>query len=62
MSVFTFKQLVELLAKVKTPEDLNQFCYNVDVSYQHGRITYKDNETFYAIINNLVKRDLIENM
>ena len=56
----TFKQLVQQLATIRTKEDLYKFCFDVDMSYQHDKITYNDNETFYAIVNNVVKRDLID--
>jgi hypothetical protein len=55
----TFKQLIGQLAEVKTKEDLWALCGEVDMSYQHEKITYKDNETIYKIINNVVKRELI---
>lgn len=55
----TFKQLVTALADVKTKEELHHFCYEVDMSYQHDKITYNDNEIIYKIINNVVKRELI---
>ena len=51
----TFKQLVEELSNVRTKEDLNRFCFQIDMSYQHGKITYKDNETLYRIVNNVSK-------
>ena len=51
----TFKQLVEELSNVKTKEDLNRFCFQIDMSYQHGKITFQDNETLYRIVNNVSK-------
>lgn len=56
----TFKQLVVLLSKVRCKEDLNAFCFQVDMSYQYGKITYEDSETFYAIVNRVVKREFID--
>ena len=56
----TFKQLVVLLSKVRCKEDLENFCYQVDMSYQHDRISYKDNDTLYYIVNNVVKREFID--
>ena len=35
----TFKQLVVELSNVKTKEDLNKFCFQIDMSYQHGKIS-----------------------
>lgn len=58
--VLTFKQLVVLLSKVRCKEDLNNFCFQVDMSYQHEKISYKDNDTLYYIANNVVKREFID--
>lgn len=55
----TFKQLISQLAEVRTKEDLWTLCGDIDQSYQHEKITYKDNETLYQIINHVVKRELI---
>lgn len=55
----TFKQLISQLAEVRTKEDVWTLCGEVDQSYQHGKITYNDNETIYKIINHVVKRELI---
>ena len=51
----TFKQLVYELSNVRTKEDLNRFCFQIDMSYQHDKITYQDNETLYRIVNNVSK-------
>lgn len=51
----TFKQLVVELSNVRTKEDLYMFCSNVDMSYQHDKITYQDSETFYRIVNHVGK-------
>ena len=59
MTYKTYKQLVEQLSEIKTTEDLWNLCGEIDRSYQHEKITYKDNETLYKIINNVVKRELI---
>lgn len=56
----TFKQLIIQLAEVQIKEDLYNLMGEVDMSYQHEKITYKDQETIYKIINNIVKRDLID--
>lgn len=45
----TFKQLVKQLSEVKTTEDLWAFYGEVDMSYQHEKITYQDNEVLYHI-------------
>jgi len=45
----TFKQLVKQLSEVKTTEDLWAFYGEVDMSYQHEKITYQDNEMLYHI-------------
>lgn len=51
----TFKQLVVELSNVKTTEDLYTFCHDIDMSYQHDKITYQDNETLYRIVNYVSK-------
>ena len=56
----TFKQLVVLLSTVRSKEDLNDFCCQVDMSYEHEKISYKDNDTLYYIVNNVVKREFID--
>ena len=56
----TFKQLVVELSQVKSKSDLYNFCFNVDMSYQHEKITYQDNETLYTIVNKVVKREFID--
>lgn len=60
MTYKTFKQLITDLAKVRSKDDLYRFMYDVDMSYQHDKITYKDNEIIYEIINNVVKREFID--
>lgn len=59
MTYKTFKQLITDLAKVRSKDDLTRFMFDVDMSYQHDKITYKDNEVIYEIINNVVKREFI---
>ena len=56
----TFKQLVVLLSTVRCKEDLRNFCFQVDMSYLHDKISYKDNDTLYYIVNNVVKREFID--
>lgn len=60
MTYKTFKQLITDLAKVRSKDDLTRFMFDVDMSYQHDKITYKDNEIIYEIINNVVKREFID--
>jgi hypothetical protein len=55
----TFKQLIAQLSEIRNKEDLWQFCAEVDMSYQHDKITANDNETIYKIINHVVKREYI---
>ena len=55
----THKQLVKLLSEVKTTEDLWSFTHEVDMSFQHEKITWEDNETLYRIVNNIIKPELI---
>ena len=56
----TYKQIINQLAEVRTKEDLQALCFAVDMSYQHEKITYKDQETFYNIVNYVVKREFID--
>lgn len=51
----TFKQLVQDLSEVTNKAELNALCFMIDMSYQHEKITYKDSETLYKIINKVVK-------
>lgn len=60
MKYLTFKELVNLLSTVRSKKDLWEFCYQVDLSYQHNKISYKDNDTLYYIVNNVVKREFID--
>ena len=55
----TFKQLVAQLSNVTNRAELWELCGEIDQSYQHEKITYKDNEILYKIINNVVKREFI---
>lgn len=54
----TFKQLVVELSNVRSKEDLNRFCFDIDMSYQHGKITYQDNETLYDIVRYVAADEL----
>lgn len=54
----TFKQLVVELSNIRTKEDLYTFCGNVDMSYQHDKITYQDNETLYDIVRYVAAKEL----
>lgn len=60
MKAYTFKDLVIKLSEVRSKENLEALCIDIDYSYQRDRITYKDNETLYNIINNVVKREYID--
>lgn len=54
----TFKQLVVELSNVRSKEDLDRFCFDVDMSYQHDKITYQDNETLYDIVRYVAAGEL----
>ena len=56
----TFKQLIKELSEVRTKEALYDLCHEIDMSYQHEKITYNDLEMLYKIINNVVKREYID--
>lgn len=60
MKLRTFKQLVVMLADDgTTAEKLDEIAALTDLSYQHDKITAKDHETIYCIINKL---DIIYNL
>lgn len=46
----TFKKIVEAIA-AGTPVD--ELCGMIDTSFQQGKITWKDHETLYNIINRI---------
>lgn len=46
----TFKKLVEAIAE-GTP--INEICSMIERSFQLGKITWKDHETLYALVNRL---------
>ena len=56
----TFKQLIKELSEIDSKEKLYRFCFEIDLSYQHEKITFQDNETLYKIINNVIRRDFID--
>lgn len=51
----SFKQLVNLLADVKTEEDFNRACGQIDMSFQHDKITWNDNELLYKLAGIIYK-------
>ena len=51
----TFKQLVETISRAKTEQELNRAAADVDFSYQHDGITWKDNEMLYDLIGTAFK-------
>ena len=55
----TFKQLVYELSEVRSKEDLNKLETEIYMSFTTGKITGKDNDALYNIINYVVKREYI---
>ncbi len=47
----TFKKIVETMAKGASVDEL---CGIVDSSFQAGKISWKDHETLYDLINRLI--------
>ena len=50
-----FKQICELIANIKTDDDRNNATAEIDKSYQHDKITAKDNEILYSLIRTIDK-------
>lgn len=46
----TFKQLITQLSQIKTADDMQQLCADIDKSYNADKITPADNETLYRIV------------
>ena len=59
MKTYSFKELVSKLSEVRSHEDLTAFCKAIDYSFQNGKITGKDNETLYNIVNYVVRREYV---
>ena len=54
MKTYTFKQLVQELAEVKTKEDLDKWFYQkMDQSFQRDKIGPKDYQTFETLYKNI---------
>lgn len=46
-----FKKLLARAMEVKTSDELNALCWDIDRAYQSGKITAQDNELLYRFIN-----------
>jgi hypothetical protein len=53
MKYKTFKQLVKLISEIKNEQQMNEVCYQIDMSFQNEKITFQDNEMLYKIISML---------
>lgn len=49
-------QLVALFANIETLNDINQACAEIDRSFNAERITAKDHENLFAIIDKMSYR------
>lgn len=47
------RRLLELIASIETETELNHVCYEIDMAYQHEKISYQDNEILYKLINKI---------
>lgn len=47
------RRLLELIASIETETELNRICAEVDRVYQQEKISYKDNELLYKLINKI---------
>ncbi|MBR4590053.1 MAG: hypothetical protein IKO36_05240 [Bacteroidaceae bacterium] len=47
------RRLLELIASIETETKLNRICAEVDRAYQQEKISYKDNELLYKLINKI---------
>lgn len=49
------RRLLELIASIETEKELNRICTEVDRAYQQEKISYKDNELLYKLINKIIR-------
>lgn len=47
----TFKQLVDTIASISSKEDFDAACGEIDSSFQHDKINWKDHELLYKLIS-----------
>lgn len=53
-----YKEIIEALAGVQTQADIDHICGMIDRAYHGGKISYKDNEQLYRLVQRM--NDLIE--
>ena len=47
----TFKQLVDTISNISSDEDFNEACGEIDISFQHDKISWKDHELLYKLVS-----------
>lgn len=48
-----FKKLVALILEIETPDDLNHACGEINRAFQDEKISFKDNELLYKLIQKI---------
>ena len=58
MKYKTFKELVKMISEIRQDreEDFNHAMWEIDMSYQHDKITWKDNELLYDLISMIERK------
>ncbi|MBO7714624.1 MAG: hypothetical protein J6S85_13695 [Methanobrevibacter sp.] len=52
--VKTYKQIIDMIIKAGgIDSEIAEICAEIDRTYQNGKISWKDNEQLYALINKL---------
>ena len=49
-----FKKLLARAIEIETKTQLDELCGDIDRAYQSGKITAKDNELLYRLINKYI--------
>ena len=50
----TYKQIIDMIIKSDgIDSEIAEICAEIDRAYQNGKISWKDNEQLYALINKL---------
>lgn len=48
-----FKKIVGSIAAIHTEDDLNVVCGMIDTAFQQEKISWKDHEVLYAIVEKI---------
>lgn len=48
-----FKKFVKRIASLNTREQADSLWFEIDIAYQHEKITWDDHQTLFKIINKL---------